>query len=61
MKSVRFYLRFKQNTYRSLRLKQCVLGSKISGFYSQGKDLENNLDEIQVMILKKFTAFAVLL
>ena len=61
MKSVRFYLRFKQSTYWNLRLKQCVLGSKIWGFYPQGKHLEKNLDEIQVMILKKFTAFAVLL
>ena len=60
-KSVRFYLRFEQNTYRSLRLKQCVLGSKIWGFYPQGTHLENNLVEIQVTILKKFHAFAVLL
>ena len=60
-KSPRFYLRFEQNTYRSLRLKQCVLGSKIWGFYPQDTGLENNLVEIQVMILKEFKAFAVLL
>ena len=60
-KSVRFYLRFEQNTYRSLRLNQCVLGSKIWGFYPQDTRLENNLAEIQVIILKEFKAFAVLL
>ena len=42
-KSPRFYLRFEQNAYRSLRLKQCFLGCKVWGFYPQGTHLKNNL------------------
>ena len=53
-KSPWFYLRFEENTYRSLRLKQWLLGYKIRRFCPQGTHLENNLSKIHVTVLKKF-------